>query len=51
MVLKGRAIAVLSGEGVLSSMNLDLDDDPLDHSAGKSLLEAVQAGKLGSGIW
>lgn len=50
MTLSGRAIAVLSGQGVMGSMNMDLNDDPLGHDAGKSLLEAVQAGKLGSGV-
>ncbi|KAM0716501.1 hypothetical protein Q7P37_007946 [Cladosporium fusiforme] len=42
-----RAIAILSGQGKPGSMNIDLQDDPMDHDGGKALLEAMQAGKLG----
>jgi len=31
-------------------MNFDLNDDPADHDAGKALLEAWQAGRLGAGL-
>lgn len=40
----------MSGQGVLGSMNFDLNDDPADHDAGKALLEARQADKLGTGL-
>ena len=40
----------MSGEGELGSMSFDLNDDPADHDAGKTLFEAWQAGKLGAGV-